>query len=35
MVDLSPMPALVAIVSPQIIYDLAANAAVEKIYLAE
>jgi hypothetical protein len=34
-VDLSPMPALVATVSSQIVYDLAADAAVEKIYLAD
>jgi hypothetical protein len=33
--DLSPLPVLVATVSSQVVYDLAANAAVEKIYLAE
>jgi hypothetical protein len=33
--DLSPIPVLVTTVSPQLVYELAADAAVEKIYLAE
>ena len=34
-IDMSPTPVLVATVSSQIVYDLAADSAVEKIYLAE